>query len=222
MGENPDFSFLFHLGKRTGLAGKYSSSTGEIAREAGLSQQSVSRKLVQLEKKGLIERNASVKGVTISLSDSGVKVLRGHYLEVEKIFSAGKPKRVHSLAGRVVSGLGEGKYYLSLAQYVEQIEERLGFTPYAGTLNIKVDVPRLESFLSALTPVYVHGFETKERTFGGLTGYGIKVNDRIDGALVIPDRTSHERDVVEIIAAPYLRKKLGLADGSKINVSHSE
>jgi riboflavin kinase len=40
--------------------------------------------------------------------------------------------------GTVFSGKGEGKKFISLPWVKRQIEEKLGFTPYAGTLNIRL------------------------------------------------------------------------------------
>lgn len=42
--------------------------------------------------------------------------------------------------GEVVSGLGEGAYYVR--QYEPLIEEYLGFKPFPGTLNVKILFPK--------------------------------------------------------------------------------
>ncbi len=218
MANGNDFSMLFFIAKKTRVFGKYSGSTVKIARETGLSQQSVSRKLIGLEKKGLIERHTTASGITVSLKRPAVEMLSSYYNEMKRLFS-GEKNHAHSINGTVISGLGEGKYYLSQQQYAEQIRQKFGFNPYPGTLNMKVDASAAESFLNSIAPIYVRGFETKERNFGGLNAYRVKINKTLDAALIVPDRTSHSNDVVEIIAAPFLRKKLGLKDGSAINVS---
>jgi len=38
-----------------------------------------------------------------------------------------------------VSGKGEGRFYSSKRKYAEQFSENLGFLPYPGTLNVKLD-----------------------------------------------------------------------------------
>lgn len=43
------------------------------------------------------------------------------------------------IEGEVVSGLGEGRYFLSLPPYKEIFKKILGFEPYEGTLNLKLD-----------------------------------------------------------------------------------
>ncbi len=41
--------------------------------------------------------------------------------------------------GTVFSGKGEGKKFISLPWVKSQIKEKLGFSPYAGTLNIRLN-----------------------------------------------------------------------------------
>src|SRR5918912_644876 len=40
--------------------------------------------------------------------------------------------------GTIVSGMGEGAYYMSLAGYKKQFKEKLGYEPYPGTLHVKL------------------------------------------------------------------------------------
>ena len=51
-----DFFLLLLIAKKAGLNNQFHSSTSEIAKQSNLSQQSVSRKLILLEKNGLLKR----------------------------------------------------------------------------------------------------------------------------------------------------------------------
>ena len=62
------------------------------------------------------------------------------------------------LFGRVVSGKGEGKYYMSLPPYKEKFKNILEFEPYEGTLNIKLGH---EIDLNQLKPIEVDDFYYK-------------------------------------------------------------
>ena len=46
--------------------------------------------------------------------------------------------RFNKVVGEVSSGLGEGRYYISRKSYIIQFQEKLGFIPFLGTLNIRV------------------------------------------------------------------------------------
>ena len=62
---------LVYLSKKAGLFGEMDSSTIKLSQELETSQQTVSRKLREMEAEGLIKRTASPDGTRISLSDKG-------------------------------------------------------------------------------------------------------------------------------------------------------
>ncbi len=45
------------------------------------------------------------------------------------------------------------------------------------------------------------------------------INGEVGGALIVAERSIHDYNVMEIISAVYLRRKLGLADGDKVRLS---
>ena len=65
------------------------------------------------------------------------------------------------LEGKVVSGMGEGAYYMSLEGYRMQFNDKLGYEPYAGTLNLKLlnqSSMRMRSMMDNYPSVFVRGF----------------------------------------------------------------
>ena len=212
-----DFFLLLYVAKRTSLNGALDSSTGEIAHHLQLSQQSVSRKLRNLEGQGLIKRKVSPTGIEITIASEGAKLLRSHFLEMKKLFATGGKEKT-TLEGTVESGLGEGSYYTSRPQYKKQFAEKLSFKPVDGTLNMKVNEQQLGLFLQESTQIYIKGFKTKERTFGGINCRKARINNSVDGALIIPERSNYPSNIVEIIAPVSLRRKFNLRDGQKITL----
>ena len=193
--------------------GIFEGSTSQFSKQLGMSQQSVSRLFIDLEKKKFIRRMVNQKGTTIIIDTKGKELLAERYAALKNFFEHSRMK----LQGKVKTGLGEGKYYMSQPEYQKQFKEKFGFKAYPGTLNIDVDATHALMFINSLNPLRINGFERKERTFGALTGYKIIVND-VEGALVIPDRTAHDRSTLEIIAPVYLRDRLNLKDGDKITL----
>ena len=180
------------------------------------------RVLRELENAKLIIREASTSGVKISLADNGRNALKKHYELLRNVFSSD----IKSLSCKITSGLGEGRYYMSLSQYKKQFIEKLGFEPFEGTLNLEVDIAKVNNFLLNSVCININGFETKERTFGGLKAFNVKVsaknnknNKKINAALIMPDRTHHDKNVVEIIANKNLRNKLKLKDNQEIEIT---
>src|SRR3989344_5222971 len=86
------------IAKKAGLFGSAFSSTSELASLTGYSQQSISRKLRELETEGIISRKVSTSGIEIALSEKGRKELESFFLELRDVFS--KKKKV-ALKGRV-------------------------------------------------------------------------------------------------------------------------
>jgi len=110
-------------------------NSSAFARSLGLSQQTASRRLIELERLGLIRRDVHFRGQTVILTERGVEELREVYVELKRIFEEEVGRL--TVEGVVFTGLGEGAYYVSREGYRRQFVEKLGFDPYPGTLNIK-------------------------------------------------------------------------------------
>jgi len=191
-------------------------STLTIAQHLGTSQQSASRILIQLEQNGYIEKIIVGKTTLIRLTNRGLDELRNLYVILKSIFE--KPMEI-VLEGRVFSGLGEGFYYITLPQYFEQIKEKVGFTPYPGTLNIQLlskDSIENRMLLERIADIPIDGFSNGQRTYGGAKCMRALFNGEQEAALIFVERTHYGKDVVEVIAPVYLRGKYNLRDGDKV------
>ena len=129
-----------------------------------------------------------------------------------------EPVEINKIYNHFVQHYGSKKYYISQKQYLARFKELLGFKPYLGTLNLIVDEDRLYKFLLSLKPIFIEGFETKERSFGSIKAFKVKVFN-LPAAIIIPERTKHEKNTVEIIAPVFLRGKFKLRSGSKVKIS---
>ena len=137
-------------------------------------------------------------------------------LDYKKIFEG---EGTITIRGKVFSGVGEGRYYVSLDGYRKQFIEKLGFDPYPGTLNLKIPKEQLyfRRRLDEEEGILIEGFSTPDRTFGEVKAFRCKV-DGIEGAIVMPKRTHYPEDVLEVIAPVKLRDSLNLKDGDYVDV----
>ena len=177
-------------------------TTIELGNIISMSQQNASRRLLILENEGLIEkRNNKIK-----ITKTGMDLIMVEHLELKQLIEGEK----FFFVGRAVRGLGEGKYYLSLKGYQEGIKDKLGFAPYPGTLNVKLEENEQlkRNYLKQREPVLVKGFSTNERTFGDIFVYPCLIG-KTHCAIIIPLRTHHGTDILEIIAPVKLGKKIG-------------
>jgi riboflavin kinase len=195
-------------------------STEYFADKMSLSQQTASRYLIQLEKKGWLKRNITPDGCLVKVTDLGQQELRQLYSNLRLIFETSYPPSV-TLEGVLFTGLGEGAYYVSKEGYRKQFIEKLGFDPYPGTLNIKLTTDydiKTRSELEAYPAVELQGFQNESRSFGSVKCYPAIINNKVKGALMTALRTHYDTSVVEIVAPIYLRSRLKLKDGQKIKV----
>lgn len=118
--------------------------------------------------------------------------------------------------GTVFSGTGAGRKFIDLPWVKRQIEEKLGFSPYSGTLNIRLtkDSTKKRALLKAAEGIGV----TPQ------VGYYLGVLFKacigsLEAGVVIPKVPNYPSDVLEVIAPVYLRERLKLADGSLVAVT---
>src|SRR3989338_4271897 len=96
-----DLEFLIKIAENSSLYGKAFISTSAFAKEFELSQQSVSRKLIELEKEGVISRKPGTRGIQIEITEKGISLLKEKYSEIKKLFE----QKTAELQGTLISGL---------------------------------------------------------------------------------------------------------------------
>ena len=116
-----------------------------------------------------------------------------------------------TLRGKVFTGTGEGKKFVSLPWVQRQIQQKLGFQPYLGTLNLRLDRASLElkkklDKAERLEIVPEKGYCMGILIKGKITG--------LDCGIVIPQVGGYPPDELEVVAAVFLRHRLHFADGS--------
>ena len=111
-------------------------SSRELGDALNMSQQSASKRILELLDEKLITRDLGARKQRIKLTERGVDALKEEYNEYRRIFELEDHIFIH---GAVTSGMGEGGYYICQEGYMKQFESVLGFKPYEGTLNLTID-----------------------------------------------------------------------------------
>ena len=209
------FCLLEHLSRLGAITKFITLKTSEFGKIMGMSQQTASRKLVQLEEQRYIKRLISRSGTRIKITDAGVKFLENEIKSikvVENYFSS------ITFTGTLVKGMGEGSYYMSRQGYVDQFEKLFKEKPFPGTFNVQVDEETMERLLiiKENAKYKLLGFVENGRTFGNVYIQRAKVNG-INAYAIFPER-GHYKNVVEIVSSVNLRDVLNLVDGSQVKV----
>jgi len=198
-------------------------SSTELAGKLGISQQSASRHIIDLEKKDCIKKKYAQGGQIVNINEKGIAFLRKEFTEYGLIF--GTEKNV-KMFGTLETGLGEGGYYISKEGYMEQFNDKLNWKPYKGTFNLRLnndEVPKIEA-MKAAEGILIEGFEEEGRTFGKAWIFKCTLEteqgELIKKCAIISPKRTHYKRVVEIISPVFLRKELNVKDGAefKINV----
>ena len=196
-------------------------TTTDLGKHINRSQQAASRHLLDLENAGYIERMRKGHRFAVKITDKG-------YSQIELLFSTLKyaiesaPFRF-DFKGIIVSGMGEGAYYMSLDGYKKQFREKLGYEPYPGTLNVKlVDQISKNSRheISKYPSVFINGFSDNSRTYGWAKCYKAEINESIvkDAAVLVLERTHYDDSMLEVIAPVAIKGKMGIKNGDEISI----
>ncbi len=192
-----------------------SISSAELAQFMGISQQSASRFILNLLNGGYIQRQMNGRKQEVSITEKGMNLLVKEYSDLAILLE--KPVKMR-LYGTVQSGLGEGRYYISRKGYIVQFQEKLGFIPYLGTLNLRIKPGSELSLrkLRSMDGIHIDGFTTEDRTYGPVKIFRGQISG-IECGIIFPERSVYS-DVMEIISTDYLREKLDIFDGSEVLV----
>jgi CTP-dependent riboflavin kinase len=123
-----------------------------------------------------------------------------------------------AITGKIVSGAGEGAYFTQLGWVQQQCDEKLGFKPYPGTLNLEIP----EEFLPAIELLdQKTGIEliSPDPQFCNAMVFQVSLQDII-GAMILPEEKVrvHPKNIIEIIAPLNIKASLNVKDGDSLNV----
>ena len=119
------------------------------------------------------------------------------------------------LKGRIFSGKGEGAEFVNLSWARKQVEEKLGFAPYSGTLNVRLDGKHAKMKKALMNATGVEIFPPPGYCRARIFQASIM---NVKCAVVIPEVPGYPEDVIEVISSANLREKLHLVDGSWVEV----
>lgn len=196
-------------------------TTNEIAKKIKRSQQLASKELLDLEFFGCIKRNKKSKKYTIKVTDKGYQQVYDHFLFLKTAVESFK--HVIDFEGHIITGMGEGAYYMSLDGYKKQFKEKLGYEPYPGTLNIKLNsmlFVEAKKEMLKYPSINIEGFSDQSRTFGWVKCYPASINDskNINSSILILERTHYDDSIIELIAPFSIKEQFSLKNGDYVKL----
>ena len=182
----------------------------DIGIEINKSQQAASKIILELQEMKYVERVKKGHGYMIRVTEEGLSAVK-KMSEFLYMALDSSPGNVH-FNGTLVSGMGEGKYYMSLEGYRKQFKKKIGYIPFPGTLNI-----RIVDHLSLENREKIESV----RTYGWVKCYPVIINgnENIQSDLLILERTHHDNDMLEIIAPVNIKQVLHLKNGDDVKIT---
>ena len=122
------------------------------------------------------------------------------------------------LTGKIVSGVRQGAFFTQLDWFQEQCQEKLGFKPYPGTLNIKISTDKIPE-IEVLENKEGLEFFPPDATFCSGKAFPVSIAG-VRSAIIMPaaEVRVHGKDIVEVIAPINFKETLGVADGYSITL----
>lgn len=194
-------------------------TTSSLGKNIHKSQQAASKYLLELENNHFIERIMSGRNISVKITPKGFSEMLKLSTILQKSLSS-SPTHVE-LKGTLMSGMGEGAYYMSLRGYTEQFKSKIGYIPFPGTLNVQLDKKihreAIKQF-ETLDGITIDSFSDGKRTYGWVKCFPAKLNQTINCQLIILERTHHDSSIIELISKSCIRKSGKLKDGSKVTI----
>jgi len=122
------------------------------------------------------------------------------------------------ITGKIVSGAGEGAYFTQIDWVSRQCDEKLGFIPYPGTLNLELS----EEFLVTVESLEKEkGVEliSPDPKFCNGKAFPVLLGE-MRAAIIMPEEKVrvHPKNIIAIIAPLNLNASLNLKDGDSVTV----
>ena len=129
------------------------------------------------------------------------------------------------ITGTIRPGLGEGSAFMSLNWVRQVLRERLGFTPYPATLNLRLDsaeeVSRWQEIRDQRGGVEI---PPPDPSFCAARCWHARVKatggegKQLSGAVLLPLVEDYPADKIEFIAPTRVREALGARDGDSLTL----
>ena len=118
--------------------------------------------------------------------------------------------------GKVTTGYGKAQYFLKQEFYKENFNKKCGFIPFPGTLNIIIPENQ-HNTINKIKKECKNIIKPNE-DFGGVKYIKATINEKTPGAIIFPEKTTHQINYLEFISKYNLRNKLNLKDEDTVTI----
>jgi len=123
------------------------------------------------------------------------------------------------LKGKIVSGVKQGAFFTQLDWFQKQCQEKLGYTPYPGTLNLEISAEHIPE-IELIEQKSEIEFIPPDSRFCSGRAYAVDIQG-IRAAIIMPAKEVrvHGKNIVEVISEVKLKDALGADDGDSVELT---
>jgi CTP-dependent riboflavin kinase len=130
------------------------------------------------------------------------------------------------VTGVVFSDMAQGASFMALEWVRRVLREKLGFSPYAGTLNLRLESTRelsewrniLESIEGIDIPSPDPSFCRSRCFMARLGNFSEGLDERLRVAVLVPQVPGYPADKIEIVASCHIKESLHVRDGDRLTL----
>lgn len=119
--------------------------------------------------------------------------------------------------GRLVQGLGEASGFTQLRWVIDQCEQKLGFKPYPGTVNLEVVAEDLEAWEEMKRQPGVT-LSPPNAEFCDAICHPVAIDGQLKAATIVPHVAGYPSEKLELLASGPVVETLGLTPGQELIV----
>jgi riboflavin kinase len=127
------------------------------------------------------------------------------------------------ITGVVFSDLGRAASFMALDWVQSALNDKLGFSPYPGTLNLRLRTAGEKDLWRGVRETG-HRIEitAPDAAFCHARCFLVEIEGKHQGAVIWPEVEGYPADKIEVLAAVRLKDELGIADGEPVTLEFVE
>jgi len=122
------------------------------------------------------------------------------------------------ITGVVFTDLGRAASFLSVERVQSTLRRKVGFTPYPGTLNLRLETDEAMECWREVRERRGIEIVSQDPAHCHARCFLVEIEGKHRGAVVLPEASNYPEDKIEVIAPVRLKDELRIKDGERVTI----
>jgi len=122
------------------------------------------------------------------------------------------------ITGIVFSDLGRAASFMSLDWVQSSLSDKLGFSPYPGTLNLRLETESMRAAWRQIQKSSGIEIGAPDTAFCQARCFLVEIEGKHQGAVILPEVEGYPADKIEVVASVRLKDALKISDGETVTL----